>query len=613
MLHGRSRRLLVPALMLALLVPLSSRADKEAGKEEKKPAEKKPAEKQPTKLVKVAHIKLSGSLEEKAPTVDPLLGALGETFKDKLDRIRKAGDDKNIDALLLEIDNLGGGWGKLNELTQAIAAFRAKGKKAFAHMEEGNTKDYLVALACDEVCLPESAWLMLTGLRIEVSFYKDLLDKIGVKADMLHIGDYKSAAEPFTRDSLSEPNRKQLTSVLDDYFDHEIVARIVKSRKNLTAEKVKKLIDKGPFAARAARKSGLIDRLAYLDDYENDLKKVLGADGVRVVRDYGKKKEEDLDIFSLYKKLIWGNSSKNTGGKGPKVAVIYANGAITTGKSTPSLLGGESMGSDTIIKAIRDAEKNSSVKAIVLRVNSPGGSALASDLIWNELKRSKKPVVASMADVAASGGYYISMAAKKIYAEPGTLTGSIGVVGGKMATHGLWGKAGIKTEVISRGAHSGILTSDEPFSDSEKKSMKALMVDVYDQFVDKALQGRHKAGKKMKREELLALAGGRIWTGRQAKENGLIDELGTLHDAIKAAAKMGGLPEDKEPELLLLPKSKGLLDALFGSQLDVSAKVLQPALKKMPELAGKLQGVDGLLQLRREPVWAVLPFRIEVK
>ncbi len=164
---------------------------------------------------------------------------MGETFRDKLERIKKASTDKEISALLLEINGVATGWGKLNELTQAITAFRASGKKVYAHVESGATKDYLLALACDEVCLPESTWLMLTGIRIEVSFYKDLLKKLGIQADMLHVGDFKGAAEPYTRDSLSEPNRKQLTSILDDFYEKEIVARIVKARasKNLTAER----------------------------------------------------------------------------------------------------------------------------------------------------------------------------------------------------------------------------------------------------------------------------------------------------------------------------------------------------------------------------------------
>jgi protease-4 len=615
MLH-KITRATVGVLTVALLSPLMASADTPGAAESAKPAAKAapakaaPAKAAPAKPSKIAHIKLSGSMEEKAPTVDPLLGNIGETFRDKLERIRKAGTDKEIAAVLLEINGVSAGWGKLNDLGQAIASVRAAGKKVFAHVEGGSSRDYLLALACDEVCMPESTWLMLTGIRMEVSFYKDLLKMIGVQADILHIGDFKGAAEPLTRDSLSEPNRKQLNSIINDYYEHEIVGRIVKARK-LSTSKVKKLIDKGPYSAGAALNAKLIDRLAYLEAYEEEIKQTVGGHEVKVVKDYQKKKEEDVSVFALYRKLLFGPSTSSSS-RANKVAVIYANGAITTGKSSASVLGGEVMGSETIIKALRQAEEDKTVKAIVLRVDSPGGSALASDLIWNEMKRCKKPIIASMADIAGSGGYYICIAARKIYAEPGTLTGSIGVVGGKLATRGLWDKVGIKTEVISRGAHSGILTSDDPFSPTERKAMMAMMEDVYKQFVDKSLEGRQKAGKKMTRKELLDLAGGRIYTGRQAKENGLIDELGTLRDAIAEAAKMGGLPADKTPDLLLLPKSKGLFESLLGDH-DVSLSALLNAAQLKPELLGKLRGIDGMLQLRREPVWAMLPFRISVE
>src|SRR5262249_33323179 len=241
---------------------------------------------------------------------------------------------------------------------------------------------------------------------------------------------------------------------------------------------------------------------------------------------------------------------------GPKIAVIYATGPIVSGKSSADLFGEGTVGSTTMVEAIRKAEEDGTVKAIVLRVDSPGGSALASDLIWNELAKSKKPVVASMSDVAASGGYYISTAAKKIYAEPGTLTGSIGVVGGKLVIGGLEDKIGLKTEIISRGANANIMSSTTPFSESERKAWTAMMKDVYEQFLTKALAGRKKAGKSMTREDLEKLAGGRVWTGRQAKANGLIDELGTLEDAITAAKEMAGMAKSADPELMILPKPR---------------------------------------------------------
>jgi protease-4 len=569
------------------------------------------------KTVSLAHIKLSGSLGESPPPADPLFGGSSENFKDKLDRIKKAAKDSAIEGLYLQLDGLSIGWGKLDELSRAIADFCKSGKKAYAYLEAGDTKDYLVALACDEVCLPESGWLMLTGLRAEVSFFKDLFEKIGVKADMLQMGDYKSAAEPFTRTSLSEPARKQLTLVLDDRYDHGIVERIMRARpgKHFTAEQVKKLIDEGPYTARAALKAGLIDRVAYGADFRKQLKKQLQADTLKIAKDYGKKKSEDVDLSNPFAILKLLAPPKTRSSKNPKIALIYAVGVITSGKSEEGLLGAETIGSTTMIQAIRQAEEDDTVKAIVLRVDSPGGSALASDLIWNELKRSKKPIVASMSDVAASGGYYISMAAKKIYADPGTLTGSIGVVGGKIALGGTFNKVGIKTEVISRGANAGILSTDKPFTESEKKAMTALMKDVYDQFLDKALEGRKKAGKKMTRDELVNLAGGRVWTGRQAKENGLIDELGNLEDALAAARAMTDLPADKEPELLVLPKSRGFLDALIEDKLGSRAPAVQlrSLLRDAPELQRKLRALDGLMQLRGEPTWLTLPYQVEIE
>lgn len=572
------------------------------------------AEKRP--LAKVAHIKLSGSLGETHVAADPLFGHTPENFKAKLDRIKQARNDRAIQGLYLYLDGVTVGWGKIDELTRAIADFRKSGKKALAYLEAGNSKDYLIGAACDRVYLPEAGWLMLTGMRAEVMFFKDLFDKIGVKADMLQIGAFKGAAEPFMRTTLSPETRRQLESVVDDYYDNSMVARIVAARKKQkwTPESVKKLIDRGPFAAKQATREGLIDGTAYPEGVADVFKELLDAVTVTIVEDYGKSKAKDLDLSSplaLFKLL---SPSKPRPSKGPKVAVIYAVGAINTGKGGRGLLAGETVGSTTLVEAIRQAEDDATVKAIVLRVDSPGGSALASDLIWNALRRCKKPVVASMSDVAASGGYYISMAAGKIYAEPGTLTGSIGVVGGKLTLGGLYDKVGLKTEIIRRGAHADILSTEKPFSASEKETFLRLMRDVYDQFLDKALAGRVKAGRKMTRADLEKLAGGRIWTGRQAKANGLVDELGTLEDAVTDAWKRAKMPATVEPELLILPRPKPLLDELMDFMGDVKGPV--PQMKQVPalrELGDRVGTLEGLLKLRGEPVWLVTPYSFTVK
>jgi protease-4 len=571
-------------------------------------------------IATLAHIKLTGSLDEAPVAADPFFGSTSENFKSKLDRIKKAKDDSSIQGLLLQIDDLSLGWGKVDELHRAIADFRASGKKAYAYLESGSTKDYVVAASCDEIGLPESGWLMLTGLRMEVTFYKDLFDKIGVKADMLQMGDFKGAAEPFTRSGMSKEFRGQLETVLDDYFNKSLVGQIAEARsakKPLTPEQVKKLIDEGPYSAKRALEAGLIDRVAYFDGLPDQIKEGMKAERVKLSRNYGQSKSKGIDFTDFFNITKLLNPTKAMAPLKPnKIAVIYATGVITTGKSRDSFLAGETMGSTTMIEAIRQAEQDKTVKAIVLRVDSPGGSALASDLIWNELRRSKKPVVASMSDTAASGGYYISMAAQKIYAEPGTLTGSIGVVGGKFVLAGLYDKIGLKTETLSRGANANLLSFATPFSDGERKAWLGLMRDTYDQFLDKAIQGRRKAGKDLTRETLEKdLAGGRVWTGRQAKANGLVDELGTLDDAVAAAKKMANLAEGADVDLLILPEAKGLLETL----LDMKSEEMAPALGArqllggLPEVADKLRPAASMLRLRSEPVWLLGPCRIDVR
>jgi protease-4 len=567
--------------------------------------------------VTVAQIRLSGALDEAPVAEDPIFGRSGENLRMKLERIKKARDDKSVKALYLEIDGIEAGYGKLDELRRAVADFRASGKKVFAYLEGGESKDYLLALSCDEVAMPEPAWLMLTGMRAEVSFYKGLFDKLGVKADMLQMGDFKGAAEPYTRNEMSPQFRKQMETVIDDYFEKSLVAAVAEARqgKGLTAEKVKKLIDEGPYSAKAAAAAGLIDRVAYADDFKASFKSLLKAENVKLVKDYEKAKSKDVNLSNPFELLKMLSPSKAKESKGAKVAIVYATGVITTGKSRGSLFGEESCGSTTLIEAIRKAEDDKTVKAIVLRVDSPGGSALASDLIWDALVKCKKPVVASMSDTAASGGYYISMAANTIYAEPGTLTGSIGVVGGKIVTGGLEKKVGLTTDVITRGANAGLFSTTTPFSDSERKAMTALMKDTYDSFLTKALAGRKRAGRAMTREQLLELAGGRVWTGRQAKASGLVDELGTVADAVMAARKLAGVPDKDELDILELPHSRSFLDSLLESRgdSDTEARALGRVLRDVPELADSLRGVDALLRLRGEPVWTVLPCRVRVR
>jgi protease-4 len=315
-----------------------------------------------------------------------------------------------------------------------------------------------------------------------------------------------------------------------------------------------------------------------------------------------------MGFFKLMSAMMGGESSSSTR-KGKKIAVVYALGPIMTGKSESSLFGGEVMGSTTIVEALRKANDDKNVVAIVLRVDSPGGSALASDLIWHETQVIKKPIVASMGDVAASGGYYISMGADKIVASPSTITGSIGVVGGKLAIKGLLDKVGITTETIERGKNSGIFASSGKFTDSQREVVKNMMEDVYGQFTAKAAKGRNMPVEKLKK-----LAGGRVYSGRQAKENGLVDKLGTLHDAVVEAKKLAGLEADADVRIEVLPEPTNFFEALFGDldsekevRLSKGLDVVAPELLNITRRAARLRAVFD------RPVALMMPFELDIR
>lgn len=537
-------------------------------------------------------------------------GGLFEDVRPKLHsivaRLDQAAKDEKVSGVVLEVSESGLGLGKVAELRAAIGRVRQAGKKVYAKILSAEAPDYLVASACDQIILPQSGSLTISGLRAEVTFYKGLFDLAGVQADFIQIGDFKGAAEPYTRTGMSPEFRQQYESIIEDYYQ-QMVRTIADDRK-LDAEQVRKLIDEGLFTAQAALDARLIDRVAYADELAGWLKSELRADELAVVDDYGvKKADADLSgiggFLKMMELMMGAEQGRRRASKNPKIAVIYAVGEITDGQSGVSLLGGVTVGSEALIKAFETAAKDDTVKAIVLRVDSPGGSALASDLVWREVTRSSKPVIASMGDVAASGGYYISMGAKKIFAEPGTLTGSIGVVSGKLATKGLLSKFGVTTEVISRGRNSGVLSSSEPFTPSEREACLRAMTEVYKQFTAKAAQGR-----KLDPARLESLAQGRVFSGRMAVANGLVDALGTLHDAVVEAKNLAGLKAEDKVELLTLPEPPSLFEALLsGPSLGARARQLAPGLsERLAELA-------TLQRLFARPAVTVLPYRVRIR
>ncbi len=568
------------------------------------------------KKLSIGHIEISGGYSEGA-TAPGLFGDVVETLGSGLQRLDKAARDESLDAVILHINDPSIGWAKLNELRVGIQKMRDKGRKVYAFMESVDTKGYLVAAACDQIIIPESGMIMLPGLRAEVSFYKNLFDMLAIQPQMLRVGEFKSAAEPYSRSEMSPAFREEMEAILDDYY-RQIVETIASSRK-LTPDQVKAIIDTGLHSASDAKKLGLIDIVGYEDAIESLVKGDDKTSEVKITKGYGKKKiDTDFSGFTGMAKmmnLLMGVEPTTRKSTVPKIAVINATGAIMSGSSaTDPFFGEQTMGSTTMIKAIRQARDDSTVKAVVLRVDSPGGSALASDLMWHELESldGKKPFVVSMGDTAASGGYYIAMGADRIFAEPGTLTGSIGVVGGKLAFEKFYEKIGITTSVVQRGKNSGVLSMTTPFSETEQVAMQKMLNDIYAQFTTKAA-----AGRKMDVDKLEKMARGRVYTGAQALKLGLVDELGTLADAIAFAKKSAGLDPDAKLERLDLPKPTSPFEALFGPLDPGSTRLHSPSsalLKHLPEeVTSQLRGLNIYELLARERVLTVLPYRVLVK
>lgn len=570
----------------------------------KKATPKSPKKKAAKPKRTVVRFLIKGSYPE-GPEMAMTFGKKKQSLATIIKRMDQAGKDKNVVAVLLQIEGAALGRGKVDELRAAVGRLRKHGKPVYALLTTADANQYLLAAACDKIILAPPGMLMVPGVRLEMTFFKDMLGKLGLEVDMLKMGKCKGAAEPFTRSSMSPALRENLEAMVDDSYE-QMVALIAKDRK-LEDYQVKTLLDQGLFTAAAARKAGLVDRVAYADEVLDDLRKKHKKVELKVATDYKKKRSRAefsglTGMVKMMELMLGGRPTAHVTGK-KQIAVVYAVGPIVQGKSSKKFFGGNVLGSSTIVKALRTAAENPNVRAIVLRVDSPGGSSVASDLIWREIVKIKKPVIASMGDIAASGGYYISMGADKIFAEPGTLTGSIGVVGGKLVTAKLYDKIGLNVEVISRGKNSGSFSSTRRYTPEERKVWMTTMKDVYRQFVGKAAKGR-----KMSYRKVDKLAQGRVYTGRMAVANGLIDRLGTLHDAIAEAKKAAGLKPGEKVDLLILPRPKTIFEQLFNDT-DAMSRLGSP----LDEIVGTLGRVELLRQLLAEGVLTMMPFQAEMK
>jgi protease-4 len=491
-------------------------------------------------------LRIGGDLNEMDPggVFGPFIES-APTVRSVVDMLRHAKTDSRIKSVILKPSGAGALWGKVQEVRDAVVDFRGSGKPIVAYLEYGGEQEFYLATACDKVFLMPSASLDLTGVASYELFMRGMLDKIGAYPDGMHIGEYKTALNEFTEHTYTPAHREMAESLNTDLYN-QLVRGIADGRHKSEAE-VKSLIDHGPFLSEDALKAGLIDDVAYEDELDDKVK--LGS---------AKPNYVDMNDYRQTS-MPFGHGSQ-------KIAVIYATGLIASGKSSYDTTGSQVTGSDTLVDYLRKARGDGSVKAIVLRVDSPGGSAIASDVIWREvmLTRQQKPLVASMSDVAASGGYYIAMPANVIVAEPSTLTGSIGVVLTKFVIDGTLKKLGLNMEGVSKGKYADIYSPVRPFSPDEKQRVFENMQATYNTFVEKAAQGRNTTPEKID-----AVGQGRVWTGLQAKQIGLVDELGGLDRAVSIAKQRAKIAQDQDVELVIYPPKKSFYE-IFKSPFGAS-------------------------------------------
>jgi protease-4 len=509
---------------------------------------------------------LSGLLENRRPSIRALVEA-----------VDRAGRDPAVKGLLLRVGTVDVGWARVQELRDALVRFRRSGKPSWAHLEFAGNREYYLATGCAKVAASPTAMVDVSGLAAEVTFYKGTLDKLGVEAQFEGVGKYKNAPNQFTETGFTAPHREQMEALVASLFEQYV--RGVAEGRGLTVERVRALIDRGPFNAPEAKEAGLVDELLYRDQVEDRIPAAGRLDPARYVK----------------------------AGRGffdgrPKLALVYAVGDLVPGDSQSSPFGGGLAGSDTIVRGLRQARQDDAVRAIVLRVDSPGGSGTAADAVWREvsLARRAKPVVVSMGDYAASGGYYIAMGADAIVAGPGTITGSIGVFSGKFSLRGLYGKLGISQETVQRGRNASLFSDWAPWTEEERAKVRGLNEAFYETFVTKAAEGR-----KKKPQEIEAVAQGRVWTGQEALAAGLVDALGGLDAAVRAARERARIPKGQEVQLVVLPQRKGLLETLLERQdEDVLVRSLGPPATSLLRWATALGD--------RGPI-ARVPFELDVR
>jgi len=540
-------------------------------------------------------------LEDKpaTPTAQLMLNDK-QTLRDVVDAIDRGATDDRVVGLLAKIGAAPMGMAQTQELRDAVLRFRAHKKFAVAYAETfgefgpGNGAYYL-ATAFDHIYLQPSGDVGLTGIILESSFIKGTLSKLGMSFHGDHRYEYKNALNFYTETKYTGPHKEAMTAVMNSWFN-QMKYGICQARP-IAPEKFQAMVDAGPYLGKEAVDANLVDAVAYRDEVYSKVKDQAG---------------KDAELLYLDKYL---DRAGRPHDRGKTVALVFGVGAVTRGKSDyDPVQGNQSMGSDTVAGAIRAASDDKDVKAILFRVDSPGGSYVASDTIWREVVRARqsgKPVVVSMGNLAGSGGYFVAMAADKIVAEPGTITASIGVLGGKMLTRGLWDKIGVSWDEVHDGDNATMFTGTQDYTPAEWGRFEAWLDRVYVDFTSKVADGR-----KLPKEKVLEIAKGRIWSGQDAKNLGLVDELGGYDTALKMAKKVAGIAESDEVKIVVFPRPKTLVESVVSSggpdnsdkegvseTLSRILKVVQPVARQLDAVGieNKDEDQDDALRMRAVP------------
>ena len=488
---------------------------------------------------------LEGDLPEQAPVEIPIPFLQQETpvtIRETWDTLRRAAGDSRVKALVLLPHDLEIGWGKLEEIHDDLVQFKRSGKPVYAFLRNPGAREYYLASVADSIFMTPTDMLDVKGLRAEMVFLPDTLNKIGVQMEVLHVGKYKDAGDMFTRTSATPETLEVTNEILDRYYG-DLIDTIAAGRHKKSAD-VRALIDQGPFLGSQALSDGLVDSLEFEDQMYGELSKRIQQTSLHKIsnRDYLK-------------------AAGARRGNARRIALVVGQGAILRG--SPQGFQDGVMTSGGMIQRLREVENDSEIRGVILRIDSPGGDGVASDDILHAVENlsRKKPVVISMSDLAASGGYFIAMSGDPIVAYPNTLTGSIGVLMVKPNLHGLYDKLGLKLQTLSRGRYADLESTSKPMDDAARAKFTESLNQFYKSFVTRVADGRHR-----QYADIDQLAQGRVWLGEQAKQNGLVDQLGGLDRAVEMIRAKAQIPQGTRIELVPYPRRRSLLEVLLSRE-----------------------------------------------